>query len=350
MKKYLRIVSFLLMAAMVLSLSAFAAEEDPQVNIVMSTSKNQTETAGIMLDYFCDYVEEKSGGSITFSRNYGGVIASTGEEFDYVSGGAIDLTCLQASSFGSQIPLFQFPSSPNGSSENAVAYGEYLLYENEETSALIAQEAEENNIKYLGFLAGGASVIVSTFEVDELSDFFSVKFGTGVDIPAYEAIGFNCVTMMPPDGYESLERGVVDCTVMSFVPTVQMKWYEVAPYYYYVGTYAIGNPITLNLDVWNSLSENQQAILTEAGLATTAYSLEYINGVEADCVKEIEDAGGSVNNLSDEDLAYYFGIKYSAMVQDAYNRAKEMGCEDDMAVILQAAADFLDVDVSDVLG
>ena len=368
-KKFKSIFALMLALALVFSLAACGSsdtEEDTDteataedtadadtsevtgdnIEIVLSTSKNETELAGMVLAYFADYVEAATD-TITFSRNFGGTLYSSSEELDALSSGAIGVCALSHSEFSDYLPLLQFPNFAQDSNENGLSYMQYMILESD-AADLLASEAEEMNIKYLNVIAGGSTVLCCTFEWDSLEETFSKKLGTGVNASAFESIGFSVVSMEVADGYEDLSRGVIDFAVMSFAPTVSLGWYEAAPYYYYTGTHSAGNPISINLDVWNSLSESQQALLEEAAAAAAEYSLEITDTQEDEYIATVEDAGGFVKEMSEDDAAYYFQYYYEAIATDSYARAEDLGITDDMQTVLNASADYLGVDVSGV--
>ena len=87
-----------------------------------------------------------------------------------------------------------------------------------------------------------------------------------------------------------------------------------------------------------------------AAAAAAEYSLELVNADEEEYVSTVEEAGGFVKEMSDEDTEYYFSNYYVAIAADAYARAEELGITDDMTTVLQASADYLGVDISSVVG
>lgn len=77
-------------------------------------------------------------------------------------------------------------------------------------------------------------------------------------------LGGSVVTMPASDIYSSLERGVVDGAAWPVFGAMDYRWYEVASYMTRP-TFGINNhSLFINLDTWNGLSEEQQAIMIEA--------------------------------------------------------------------------------------
>lgn len=319
------------------------------VKLVMSTSKNQTESGGMFLDYFCDYVEEASGGTITFERYYGGTLASSNEELSMISTGAISVASIMGNQFGDALPLLQFPDVGFESNEKTTEYFRHMILENEEIASLLAEEAAASNAKYLGYFAGGTRVWFSKAPITTLADGQGKIFGGMAGLALMEELGFSTVATVPPDSYESLSRGIVDLCGLNLIAACDMMWYEVAPNVTIYGAYASGSPLVINLDIWNSLSAEQQAILQEAADAASDYSLQYVLDNEGEYRTKLESEwGATVYDFGEEDAATYREKALYIGCLDAYTRAQNIGNTDQMQIILQACADYWETDISDI--
>lgn len=323
-----------------------ALEIEP-VTLVMSTSKNQTESGGVFLDYFCDYAEKASGGAITFERYYGGTLASSNEELSMLESGAIDVAAIMGNQFGDALPLLQFPDVGFESNEKTTEYFRHMLLGNEETASLLAEEAAASNIKYLGYFTGGTRVWFSKNPIATLADGQGKIFGGMAGLALMEDLGFNTVATVPPDCYESLSRGIVDLCGLNLIAACDMMWYEVAPNVTIYGAYASGSPLVINLDIWNGLSAETQAILQEAADAATEYSLQYVLDNEGEYLGKLEgEWGAAVYEFGEEDAAAYRDKALYVGCLDAYTRSSTP----EMQTILQAVADYWGTDISDIFG
>jgi TRAP-type C4-dicarboxylate transport system substrate-binding protein len=191
---------------------------------------------------------------------------------------------------------------------------------------------------------GLGNVFISKTPFTTLADLVGKKFGAGGSIPAFQALGYTIVQTFPPDTYENLSRGVIDATQMGFVPTVNLKWYEIAKYYMWDGTYAAGNAFTVNLGTWDKLTPETQQIFKDAAKETETFSLDLDKAdTEAD-LKIIEDAGVTVGTLSAEDQAMWWKNLFEASAADCMTRADKLSITDNMITVLNAAADFTNVE------
>ncbi len=322
--------------------SSVAAQEP--IVIKYASIYQPTESGGKVIQHFCDYIEDKTAGAVTFDVFFGGTLGNPMEELGLVSSGAVDMISFGHPPYGDQVPLLNFPMWAPPDAQTAVDYFNYLAFENPDTSPLIQAEAAANNIIYLGFTSGGGNAFISKEPFTKLSDLVGKKFGAGGGIPAFEALGYTIVQVFPPDVYENLSRGVIDATQMGFVPTVNLKWYEVAKNYMWDGTYAAGNAFSVNLDTWAKLTPDTQAIFYEAAKDSEAFSLELDkNDTEAN-LKILADAGVTVGTLSPEDQALWWKNLFEASSADCMTRAEKLGIVDNMITVLKAAAEFTNVD------
>jgi len=315
-----------------------AAPAQQPITLKMATTFIETEAGGKIAQHFADYIKEKTGGLVTIEIYPGGTLGGPPELLDLVSSGSVDLVPLGHPPLADKLPLLNFPMWAPGSPQAAVDYFNELVFNNSETAPLIQAEAEANNVKYLGFTAGGSNVFISKTPFQKLSDLVGKKFGAGGSIPAFEALGYTVVQMFPPDGYENLSRGVVDATQMGFVPTVNLKWYEPAKYYMFDGTYAAGNPWTINLASWAKLSPEIQQVFMDAAKDAEAYSLELDKTETEAAIAMLKENGVTVGELSAEDKAAWYQLLFEASAKDCLDRAARLGITENMIKVLMAAA------------
>jgi TRAP-type C4-dicarboxylate transport system substrate-binding protein len=317
-----------------------AANAQEPIVFKMATTYQETETGGKIAQHFIDYVEDATGGVVTFELSPGGTLGSPPEMLGLVSSGAVDIIPFGHPAAGADLPLLNFPMWAPGSQQDAVDYFNHLVFENPETAPLIQEEATAHNIIYLGFNAGGSNYFISKTPFATLADLEGMKCGVGGMIPAFEAIGLEPVESFPPDTYENLSRGVIDCTQMAFAPSVQMSWYEVAPYYMFDGTYAAGNPWTVNLDSWAKLTPETQQIFMDAAAESETWSIQLVLEEEAAALETIIAAGTSEGDLTAEDQKMWWDALFAAAADSSWAGAVAGGYTDEMGAILAAAAEF----------
>ena len=323
-----------------------APEVDPfeglePVTLKMAATVNENEIGGQIMAEFLKYVTENTNGLVTFDTFYGGVLGTSAEELQLVSSGAVDLVPLGHNPHAESLPLLNGPSWVNGTEEDAINYFNYIVFENEETSALIKAEAEANNIIYLGFQPSGKNVFVSKADGTSFADLEGKQLGAMANQELFQSLGFVVVTTAPPDTYESLSRGVIDLARLSFTAAINMKWYEVAKNWLYDGTAAAGSPFTMNLDTWNSLPEAYQEVFYAAAKHAEEYGLKLATESEAENVAYLESQGCTVQEMSAEDQTLFFESLVDVTLKTCRDRAERLGISENQETVIAATLEYL---------
>lgn len=319
-----------------------------EMTIMLACSNGENETAGQIVAYFCNYIEEKSNGAINMDPYYGGTLCSNSEVLSFVSDGSVDMCLTGTSDFVANIPLINFPGFVYGSQQEALDFASYICFDNEETASLIAAELAENNVVTVGMHAGGANGYFFKSEYASLKDAASsgLILGCGMHLACYEKMGFGTSVSMPWDTYSELETGKIGCTTMAVGPAVGMGWTEVAPYILINNQYSFGNFWLINQDVWNSMSADTQALFYEAGEASMAYSLELYASELTDAEAAAAAAGGSLLYMSEEETAWERDIFFSESYADCMANAASAGKTAEMTTILEAVNEYLGLDLA----
>lgn len=352
-----KILAMLMALVMVFSLAACGGEKEPEqgqsgdaaieaLEIKFSSTFQQQETGGVILQHFIDKVGELSDGAITVNITWGGTLFDSTGELDAVIDGVVDMVALGHMPHLDTLPYLSFPGFAPGGTQAALDYFNTLIFDDAETSALIQGEAEALGIKYLNVIPGGANAFAAQSAFTSIDDMVahSSAFGN-FDAAIFEALGFQVSAIMPPDTYDALNRGLIDATQMGFAPMVAMAWYEVAPFWALDGTYTAGNMFTVNLDWWDGLSDAQRECIQQAADDTETYAASlYDEAIDTD-IKTVEDAtGNKFVELSDEDVAKFWAACFEAKATDALNRAANHDKTEGMTTILEKAAEITGYD------
>jgi TRAP-type C4-dicarboxylate transport system substrate-binding protein len=81
----------------------------------------------------------------------------------------------------------------------------------------------------------------------------------------FAALGASNVQTAPGEVYTALERGMVDGYGWPAQGVLDLGWHEVTKYRVDPGFYRVAVDVLVNLDTWNGLSDQQKAVLEEAG-------------------------------------------------------------------------------------
>ena len=320
-----------------------AAPQQP-VNIKYATTFSSSSQGGKTVQHFCDYVTEKTAGAITFEINFGGILGNSQDELGLVSTGEVEMVSLHHTAYAEQLPLVNFPSTAPPDAKTALAYFDYLVFQNDDTAALIHAEAAGQNILYLGFVARGGNVFAAKDPFTGLSDLVGRKFGASSALAAFKALNYTVVEAAPADAKKNFAAGTIGATLMPFYTVIQQKCYEVAKNYRWDGTYAAGDVFTINLDAWYKLTPATQQIMRDAAKDAEQYSLDLAAENTKSQLETVSAAGATVGSLSAVDQATWWKTLFASNAADCTTRAERLGVADKMATVLEAAAGFTKVD------
>lgn len=123
--------------------------------------------------------------------------------------------------------------------------------------------AEKFNAKPLAVWPYGPQVFYCNAEIASLEDFegLKVRSYTSSMSTLIEALGATPVTMSFKEVYPALQRGVVDCAITSPTSGNTGNWPEVTTHFLPLGISWSVNAHFINLDKWNSFSDEEKAKL-----------------------------------------------------------------------------------------
>ncbi len=314
---------------------------DP-VTIKFSSTFQESETGGKILQYFIDTVSKLSEDAVTVDMSWGATLFTSADELDAVMDGSVNMIALGHMPHLNTLTYLSFPAFAPGSTTIALNYFQTLIFDDPDTSALIQSEAEALGIKYLNVIAGGTNAFCSNNKFTDLDSLIagSSAFGN-MDAAVFEKLGFQVTSLLPPDTYDALNRGLVDSTQMALSPMVAMSWYEPSKYWALDGTYTAGNFFTVNLDWWESLSDAQRIVIEQAAKETQKYTNTlYDDAIRTDITTVEEKTGEKFVTFSDGDISRIWAATFEAKASSAMELAETAGKTEGMIKILEKAAEL----------
>ncbi|TVQ56567.1 MAG: TRAP transporter substrate-binding protein [Rhodobacteraceae bacterium] len=143
-------------------------------------------------------------------------------------------------------------------------------------------------------------------EINSPSDFEGMRirfFGLGARV--MEKMGASTQLLAAGDIFPALELGTIDATEFS-MPAIDynLGFYQVAKHYYFPGWHQQSTmfDLMINLDEWNDLTEQQQAIIETVCEANIAYGLAEGEALQPQALANIEAQGVTIHTLNDEIL------------------------------------------------
>lgn len=269
---------------------------------------------------FADDVKRLSGGNFVLKHFEPGALVPANEGFDAVSKGSIDSAWSTAGyDVGKYPALAFFTAVPFGPS-----LGEYMAW----IWYGGGQEIEDrvygkHNIKPLHCLAIGPET--SGWFREEITDLEQLRglkmrfFGLGARV--MQKIGVSTQLLAGGDIFPALEKGVIDATEFS-MPAMDIKYgfYQIAKYNYFPGWHqqvSIGL-LEINLDRWNELSDQNQAIIEVACRSSMLRSYVETEAVNPNAMLEMGTEYGVITKRwTDEQLAVFEKAWLEVLAEDA---------------------------------
>ncbi|MDG1067874.1 MAG: TRAP transporter substrate-binding protein DctP [Sulfitobacter sp.] len=189
---------------------------------------------------------------------------------------------------------------------------------------------EKMGVKYLGWFDSGVCYNLWTRDAPKLDD------GGNLDVSGlklrgnavYNAfftdyLGAQVIDLPTTEVYSALERGVVDATGWTQIGLIDLKWNEFLNYRIEPCFFSTDLGTIVNLEKWNSLSEEARKIVQDVAIAHEAESSEKLGAVRDADFAALEAAGMQVVTLEGDAAAAYLG----AAVQSTWDRMKGLMAE-----------------------
>lgn len=261
-------------------------------------------------------VSAETNYEIEWVKSYGGSVISLGNELQGVQDGLVDIGCIILVFEASRLPLQTMVYSMPFSCSDPLIVAETVKQMNAKYPELTGTFESDYNQKFIGMGVSDPYGFFSTKEVKSLDDVKGMKIGAaGINLSWIEGSGAVGLQTSLNDTYQNLQTNVCQATIQPTHSCVNLKVYEVGPYYLDANFNVVPfNAITVNMDTWNSLPEEVQNIISEVGSEYLNYEANYINEIHEQDLKALEDQGCSVVSLSRDEQ-----VKWAATLPDIVN-------------------------------
>lgn len=120
-------------------------------------------------------------------------------------------------------------------------------------------------------------------------------------LATYEAWGANPISMSWPEVFTALQQGVVDGQDNPYIVNYTMKFHEVQDYLTEVHHQYSLQPLVMGVRTYDSLSEEERAIIDRAGIDAQLYALQFQLTGAVEAREAMEAEGVEVMSLEDEE-------------------------------------------------
>lgn len=307
-KRLLKTASFLLILTLLFSFVSLAqASGKKSINVIIGSGHSLSNPwVQALEDQFVKQVSERveaeTDYAINWVKSYGGATINLRNELEGVQAGLVDIGCIILVFEASRLPLQTMVYSMPFSCSDPLIVAKVYQQMEEEFPELATDYETKYNQKLLGMGVSDQYGLYSTKQIKTLEDMAGMKIGAaGINLTWIEGSGAIGVQTSLNDTYQNLQTSVCDATIQPTNSCINLKVYEVAPFYLDANLNVVPfNAVTANLDAWNSWPPEVQTIMAEVGAEYLTYESEYISKVHAQDLKFMQENGIQVDTLSHE--------------------------------------------------
>ena len=236
-------------------------------------------------------VEADAAGALKLQPFFGSTLATFGNVYDRVTGGAADIAAAVQGSIGGKFPLstvVELPSDIIGK-EGAPAF--WKVYQD----GLLGHEYDA--IKPIALFVYPQSFLSAQKPVTRLAAFKGLRIATltKVNSRVVEGLGAAPISTSPPDLYEVLARHTAEAAVIGWLGVHEYKLDEVTSYHLAVGLGSGGGMLMMNKDVYAKLPAAAKAAIDKnSGYAASEQLGQSLDTIYASSEAEVRKRTGHV--------------------------------------------------------
>jgi len=264
----------------------------------------------------CEKLEELSGGTMVAEQYYNGTLLGFGDSWQGTGEGAVDVAIMAIATIDQNTLLnhvFCNPMTDLNTDQVKTTEMFNMLIDAEPS---LNDELATQNLRWLSLQTmPNLNLHMASKVVESPTDVKGMKIeGLGATSSKYwEALGATTVSLDPGDYYISCERGTVDGMFAHWACVNDYKLNEVlhshTTFGEFTDEYPSGTGIStgcmgyaVNLDTWNSLTEEQQGWLEEAFRYGAMYSADLDTGSAQEGYNKAVENGDTIINIAGDDL------------------------------------------------
>lgn len=279
-------------------------------------------------EWWASEVEARTNGRVSVEFFYSGSLLAATDILRGVGDGRASMGYVANAYHPAELPLSTIVGVPFMTSNAEAQMRTFMdLYENNDA---FRQEWQANNVHILFFNPLSENILGTREPVSGIADLQGMRIrGLGYVNQVLDAVGANPVAIAAPEIYEALLRGTLDgYSGFAFEVVTALRLQEVAPHTMSTGT---GNYVfaatPINMDLWNSMPEDIQTILTEVSDEYQDTVSRFLSQTEDEVCQVILDAGGSVSVLPDEDIAQIRAAVGDSIIEDWVRTVEARGVD-----------------------
>ncbi len=263
----------------------------------MSLPLGPDSQQGIGVLKFGEELERLSEGRLTIEPHYDNALGAEREVVEGMGFGIIDAGIASTGPMGGFVDEFMLFDLPYVFENHKHAYA-FLDSEHGEELARLAEEGM--NVKFLAWMENGFRHNTNSVRpIEKPSDLEGINHRTQesrVQVDTWEALGANATPMAWTEVYTALQQGVMDSQENPLATIYDVNFYEVQDYLNITQHVYSPAPLMMGLDLFNSFSEEDQAIIIEAAQIALPVQREASQELEQRYLGQLEELGMTVTH------------------------------------------------------
>lgn len=304
---------------------------DQSIKLTLADTTGPTGLRGEGVKIFLEEIEKYTDGKVEVEVYWGESLLKAAEIFGGTRDGVVDMGYINPNYTPQRLFVNgSFAIHPRGPIKFSNLY-EATLKCHEEVPEL-EQELLDANQKILYINACLPMTVTSTKPFTSFEDFAGkrVRASSRWYLAQLAGTGATPVSVPWGDCYMALQTGNIDAVYTNLDGIHRTKLDEVAPNVFTMREIWVAMPYyyTINLDTWNSLPENVQSQLVEAGRSASLRYSDLYDGEWERIVNEQKELGYTVTHASPEDIEKWMSMPVIDQIkEDWIKEANEQGIE-----------------------
>lgn len=309
-----KLLSVLLILVMVFTFAACGGDDTPAVDgegeavtlVLGGAASGDTNPYIMNVEWANEWLQE-NGSNITIEASWGSVLGSETELAQNVALGTVDMFSIADMSTTGVAPKMAFGNFPGlfadyDAVNEAWSHGGWAYNLADEFLA-------EAGIKFLGAGDNGFRIISnSKHPVDSIDDIKGLKIRCPENkllLEIWDKFGAQTAPIALGDLTAALQTGTVDGQELGVQHFYSYGWVEFNKYLTQLNYNYSANIIAMNMDKFNSLTEQQQSDLLAAFEYSTTKMRDYVKEFEANAITEMQGEGLEYLTATDEMQAQF---------------------------------------------
>jgi TRAP-type C4-dicarboxylate transport system substrate-binding protein len=281
---------------MVMVLAPHTSIGGEKIKLDLSSTLAPGSCVELAADKFKDIVQKKSGGRIEIIRFPSAELYNPKAEVEALATGNLAMAAMNSAYAGGRSAIIEFIAS-FGAAGSWQGYDHYFRFSDlPRVRELVEKELKAKwNAKMIAMIPYGDSLIGNTRRpIHTVADYKGLKVRTaGQAQPImYRELGLMPVDLTSQEVYMALQRGTIDGACSGSSRFYLSKWYEVTPYITqdYTLPY-IGYWLSININYWETLSNQDKQIMLDTGKEIEAWSRKYVVKETAEFYDKMKKSG-----------------------------------------------------------